>query len=246
MNVPVQDYAHISRELGVTHSPAMCRALIEVLRPDAAACIADFGAGSCGDAAFIAQATGAKVICIDVSAEMLALAPHGVWPVRGDARALPLGAGALDAGYALNLLHLLPDLAGLLREFRRVLRAGGCLALPLTSPEQVRTRFVNRFFPSLADVDLERFVSIDRLKLVLAECGFADVDEGAVDVGPVRIDASIVQRMRSGIFSGLGYLTQRERDAGLNELEAFVARSERTGEWAFEHRVRKLISATAS
>jgi ubiquinone/menaquinone biosynthesis C-methylase UbiE len=246
MSSTAQDYARIARSLGVTHSLAMCQALIELLRPTVAARIADFGAGSCGDAAYIARATLAHVICIDISAEMLALAPSGVSCVRCDLRAIPIKTGSLDAGYALNLIHLVPDLAGLIREFHRVLKTGAWLALPVTSHDQVRARFINRFFPSLATVELNRFVPPEKLKTLLLEFGFSDVEVKCFELGPVRIDGHILHRLRSGIFSGLDYLSAEERVRGLADLQAFVAQAERSGQWTFENRVRTMVWGTAS
>jgi SAM-dependent methyltransferase len=88
--------------------------------------VADIGAGT-GTATRRLLAAGARVVPVDASAEMLAVA-RGLCacsPVVGDARGLPLRTDSADAavlGYVLNHLHRPADA---LREAVRVVRSGG-------------------------------------------------------------------------------------------------------------------------
>lgn len=71
------------------------------------------------------------VVGSDLSAGMLANARDaGAWPlVQGDAGRLPFGDGAFDLVVARGVLHHLPDVAGALAEWRRVLAPGGTVVL---------------------------------------------------------------------------------------------------------------------
>lgn len=71
------------------------------------------------------------VVGSDLSAGMLSNARSaGAWPlVQGDAGRLPFGDGAFDLVVARGVLHHLPDVAGALGEWRRVLAPGGAVVL---------------------------------------------------------------------------------------------------------------------
>ena len=89
--------------------------------------VLDLGSGT-GVASEALTAIGARPIGLDLAVEMLAhrrqTRPPGV---AGDARSLPFHDGAFDAVVAAFSLNHVPDLAGSLRECRRVLRVGGPL-----------------------------------------------------------------------------------------------------------------------
>ncbi len=88
--------------------------------------VLDIGAGS-GTATRLLVASGARVVPLDASREMLRTIADPVTPVVGDALALPVRSASFDAavlGFVLNHLHH-PDRA--LREAARVVRPGGWL-----------------------------------------------------------------------------------------------------------------------
>jgi ubiquinone/menaquinone biosynthesis C-methylase UbiE len=68
---------------------------------------------------------GARVIGVDLTEEMLRLAPARFGRVVGDAQALPFGSGVVDAVLMPFVLFHLPDLPLALSEVRRMLVAGG-------------------------------------------------------------------------------------------------------------------------
>jgi len=70
---------------------------------------------------------GRPVVGVDVSVEMLARAHErlGEVVVRADGYHLPIGTSSVDNVLLVWVLQLVPDLAGLLAEARRVLRPGG-------------------------------------------------------------------------------------------------------------------------
>ncbi|WP_434596628.1 class I SAM-dependent methyltransferase [Streptomyces sp. A5-4] len=80
---------------------------------------------------------GRTVLGVDRSRGMVALAsprvPHGV--VLGDATRLPIKSAEVDAVVLIWLLHLLDDVAPVLAEGARVLRAGGVLVTTVNKDE---------------------------------------------------------------------------------------------------------------
>ncbi len=99
------------------------------IRPGAR--VLDLACGS-GDLTAAAQAAGARVVGLDFSAGMLEAARArrlGDVVVRGDALALPLADGAMDAVVSGFALRNFVDLAAAFAEVARVLRPGGRLAL---------------------------------------------------------------------------------------------------------------------
>ena len=99
----------------------------ELLRAAQGALVVDAGCGA-GRAVAELAARGVRVMGIDVSDEMIALA-RARWPYgefrAGDAYALPLGDGEA-AGYRANkVIHALADPRRALAEARRVLASGG-------------------------------------------------------------------------------------------------------------------------
>ena len=113
------------------------RILIDALQPGPGRSIADIGTGT-GRAALALAKTGADVVGVDASAEMLAVAERraaearqrGGWAAagnltfkRGDAHALPLADSSVDAAVCLRVLMHTPDWRRCLGELCRVSRS---------------------------------------------------------------------------------------------------------------------------
>ncbi len=99
--------------------------------------VLDAGCGA-GDLSLIAARRGVILTCIDGSPAMVGEARRtlgGVSPspvfYQADVRHLPLPDGAFDAVLASSVLEYVAPLDAALKEFRRVLRAGGLLLCSL-------------------------------------------------------------------------------------------------------------------
>ncbi|HSE94069.1 MAG TPA: methyltransferase domain-containing protein [Methylomirabilota bacterium] len=104
---------------------------------DAASHVLDVCAGLGGPARFLAARLGCRVVALELHAGRAAGAARltrlvrldeRVAVVRGDATALPLATGRLDACVSQEALLHVSDKAAVLRESHRVLRPGGRLA----------------------------------------------------------------------------------------------------------------------
>jgi SAM-dependent methyltransferase len=168
------------RELGPEYAiPAGCRGsgspadlawLAEALVVGPETRVVDVGSGVGGPAAWLADHFGPAPVCVETMSGAAAAGRRlfGLPTVVADATALPLATGAFDAAECLGVLCTIPgpDRPRVLAELRRVLRAGGDLALlvfvargPLPGP-----------LPEGND-----FPSEDALRDLLSDAGFAVV-----------------------------------------------------------------------
>ena len=112
--------------------PVYARA-VAALGPPRGGVVLDVACGTGRALPILRSAVGAGgvVLGLDVTVEMLAEARRRgrTGLLLGDARALPVRPGALDAVFAAGLLPHVRDAVGVLTELRRVCRPGGRLAL---------------------------------------------------------------------------------------------------------------------
>jgi SAM-dependent methyltransferase len=91
----------------------------------------------CGHGAYLPYlvqrvAEGGRVVGLDFGAGTLAAARAvgaGATLVRGDVQALPLADDSVDLVVSAHMLYHVPEIRQAMREFRRVLRPGGALAI---------------------------------------------------------------------------------------------------------------------
>jgi demethylmenaquinone methyltransferase/2-methoxy-6-polyprenyl-1,4-benzoquinol methylase len=148
-----------------------------------------------GDLAVAASRAGARVTGLDFSERMLERArgkSSEVEWVRGDAQQLPFEDASFDAATVGFGVRNLDDLERGLAELRRVLRAGGRLAiLEITRPRGLLAPFYRLWFDGLVPLlgkvlpggsaytylpaSVRRFPGPDELAGLLREAGFEDV-----------------------------------------------------------------------
>jgi ubiquinone/menaquinone biosynthesis C-methylase UbiE len=128
------------------------------------------------------------VVGADISSAMLEGARTRLqeplfWPVSADGQALPFRDGSFDAVTCQLGLQFFPDPALGLRDFRRVLRVGGCAAVcVISSPDTapvwgILADAISRFLPDLRNVLYLSFSLSDRTRLegLLTDAGFRDI-----------------------------------------------------------------------
>ena len=106
---------------------------LALLAPYAGAVALEIGSGAAQGAQYLAT-LGTRVIAVDISFEMLALADHNLL-VQADARILPFADAAFDFAFsAYGALPFLPNAGQVLAEWRRVIKPGGRLVFSVTHP----------------------------------------------------------------------------------------------------------------
>jgi len=234
-SAPRQDYSLIADRLGVTWNDRLSQSLIAHLRVGPQSVVVDVGCGTAGDSSLIARRTRAKVVGVDSSLAMLSLSQPPSLAVLGDALSLPLRGCCADAAFSANVIQLLSDRRKMFAELARVLRGGGRFALPLTTRKQLRSRFINQFFPRLFDLERLRYPTVRALSAELKAAGFLSVRCVRLDLGSFTVDKAYLDRQRTGIVSGLGFVPEPERSEGLLRLERFVTNLQARGR---SHQVR--------
>jgi ubiquinone/menaquinone biosynthesis C-methylase UbiE len=128
------------------------------------------------------------VIGADISPAMLEgardrLDEPSFWPVAADGQALPFSDGSFDAVVCQLGLQFFPDPALGLREFRRVLRSEGSVAVcVISTPDRapmwgILADALSRFLPEQRNIIYLSFALADpnRLESILADAGFRDI-----------------------------------------------------------------------
>jgi SAM-dependent methyltransferase len=100
--------------------------------------VVEVGIGTGAVALALEQLTGLRAVGVDISPAMLAIAMQriGRRVAIGDACCLPFPDACVDSLIVVWLLQLVPDIAAVLAELRRVVRPGGRLAIVLSRPEE--------------------------------------------------------------------------------------------------------------
>ena len=184
--------------------------------------VLDVGCGTGRFCRVVADRGLAKVWGVDPSPEMLAEArkrvPASVGLKRGSAERLPFKASAFDVAMLWTVVHLL-DRERAFAELRRVLAPRGRLVVVTFAPEHFRTYWQNRYFPSIATIDLARHPTPEQLGDELVSAGF----EPPRLVGlhqEAELDREVaLQRIRGRAISTFDLLDEDEIRRGTEKAE---------------------------
>jgi demethylmenaquinone methyltransferase/2-methoxy-6-polyprenyl-1,4-benzoquinol methylase len=166
-----------------------------------------------GDLALAAERAGGRVTGLDFSERMLERArrkQQTVTWVRGDVLELPFADGEFDAATVGFGVRNVADLERALAELRRVLRAGGRLAiLEITQPRGILRPFYRLWFDGLVPLigkllpggsaytylpaSVRRFPGPDELAALMDRVGFAEVEYRLFAGGIVALHLGIAR-----------------------------------------------------
>lgn len=184
--------------------------------------VLDVGCGTGRFASRLAEKHGARVWGIDSSPEMLAVARRrlvrGVGLKLGRAEELPFKDGWFERAVMWLSAHLV-DRPRAFAEVRRVLGRDGRLVLATFDSAHFDGFWMNRLFPSLRAIDLDRFPSRADLVAEL-ESAFARVRLVPLHQTATLDRATALRKLRGPSISTLQLLDEREYRAGLARAQA--------------------------
>jgi ubiquinone/menaquinone biosynthesis C-methylase UbiE len=194
--------------------------------------VLDIGCGTGRLAEALAE-RGARVWAVEPSPEMAALARKRFANVKAaPAERLPFKDGWFDRAVMWLVLHLV-ERPRALAEALRVLGPDGRLVVATFDPEHFDRYWLNRFYPSLAAIDRERFPTPEQLEGELRTTGFDRVETVRLGQQTTIGREAALQRVRGRFISTLQLLDEDEYRSGLERMEAELPeRVEYALEWS--------------
>jgi len=193
--------------------------------------VLDVGCGTGTFAAWLVEYAAARVWGVDPSAEMLAVAreklPRGIALKQGRAEDLPYEDGCFERVTLTLVVHHL-DRMRAFAEFRRVLGTGGRLVLATFAPEQFDRYYLGAFFPSIEEIDRERFGTLDQVTRELEVAGFRGVAAERLDQQTELSRETVLARVRGRNISTFQLISDDEYDAGVERIERELPKRVRT------------------
>jgi SAM-dependent methyltransferase len=174
---------------------------------------------------------------LDCSAGMLDKARQKDAPlrlVRGTAEQLPFGRGAFDLVFCVHALHHFDDPAAFIRQARRVIRAGGALAITGMDPQGEASQwYLYDCFPDTRETDRGRYPSGDAILHWMDTVGFVRCERRVA----ARIEHDLVgsQVLNDPVLdkngtSQLALLTEEAFQDGMARIREVLRLAESSGE----------------
>jgi ubiquinone/menaquinone biosynthesis C-methylase UbiE len=190
--------------------------------------ILDLGCGRGIDASLLESKIGCTVVGIDNSKSALNFAmKKGLNLIRSDLNyALPLRSDAFNAALAIFLVHNIKKRESLFLESGRVLRENGKMLVLSASHDDIRRRWLNRFFPSLQEIDLHRYPSDREIFRLFGAAGMEHEAPIPVTLGTETLDAAYIEHVSERQWSSLQMISDREFTVGRDKFLAFASSPE--------------------
>ncbi len=191
--------------------------------------ILDFGCGTGNYLNSLQMALACRCCGVEPSEGMKAIAErkNKSLDIRlGDHNDVPFDEGIFDFAFMTNVIHHVPDLFSMFSELRRVLKPDGLVCVVTESHEQINNRFYNRYFPSLASNEKQRYPHIRRIVEAAIQIGVTHVDtEVLLTSSPAIVTESFVRNVEERNYSMFRLLDSREFAEGLKKVRADIGKS---------------------
>jgi ubiquinone/menaquinone biosynthesis C-methylase UbiE len=199
--------------------------------------VLDLGCGTGRLSAALAEQGIARAWGVDASPEMLAVArervPRSVGLTRASAEQLPFRAAWFDRAVMWLVVHLV-DRPAVFREVGRVMVPNGLLAIVSFSSEHFDRYWLNRYFPTIARIDRERFPDERDFQAELTDAGFGAVRFHRLGTHGSLSRAQALERIHGRHISTFDLLDEAEITAGTAMAERDLPeRVDYDHEWLF-------------
>ena len=181
--------------------------------------VLEVGCGTGRLAQGLADRELARVWAVDASHAMVDKARSlGVNARVARGEALPFKAGWFDAVVARMVIHLL-DRPRAFAEARRVVAPGGRLVIATEDPATFDNLWFGGYFPSLAEIDRQRFPTADALASELRAAGFGEATIEQLQQRRALTREHALDILRTKAYSTFSLLSDDEYADGLARAE---------------------------
>jgi ubiquinone/menaquinone biosynthesis C-methylase UbiE len=183
--------------------------------------VLDIGCGTGSGMVTLAERHGCRVTGVDPSAEMLAQARSKLPDADlrlATAEELPFPDGSFEGATMVSVIHHV-DASRALPQARRVLVDGARFASADMHPDGFAAWWAARFFPSLVELERERFPRPETLLCQLDAAGFSSAWWLPLPTPRRFTREEGLARLRGRAYSTLDRLTDEELQAGLERAE---------------------------
>jgi ubiquinone/menaquinone biosynthesis C-methylase UbiE len=207
----------------------IARHLARHLGPRRVDLVVDVGSGTGRFSGRLSEAFDARVIGVEPSDRMRALAAQStrnprVSFVKGEATRVPLEDGCATFAFLSMVLHHVTEPEACARELHRVLQPGGLVFIRNAFRERLDSIRYHEFFPGARAVDAAWLPSIPVIQQCFATAGFEILPAESITY---EVDASLAaycRRIETRAISTFEHLSEDEFQAGLAALRQAVAR----------------------
>ncbi|MDH3376112.1 MAG: methyltransferase domain-containing protein [Gammaproteobacteria bacterium] len=216
------DYDHLAADYANhrTVNPEVVRSLISDARLTTESRVLEIGCGTANYTVALHVATQCQCSGIDPSPEMLRRASKDNESISlqpGRAEQLEFPGARFDLVFSVDVIHHVEDRGKALQEAYRVLAPHGRLCTVTDSASIIRNRQpLAAYFPDTIDIELSRYPSVGKLKVLMGATGFVDIGETTVECSYSIED---IQAYRDKAFSSLHYISERAFRDGIKSME---------------------------
>ncbi len=204
-----------------THSDAVIDRFRSVVRLNESVSVLDFGCGTGNYLARIQERFACQCNGVEPSEAMRIRAQmksDNFTIKKGDHGAIPFPAEKFDFCYMTDVIHHVPDLVAMFRELLRVLKPAGKLCIVTEAHSQIEGRFYNRYFPSLAQNEKQRYPDISEIIDRAKESGFKLMSVETISSPARTVSGEFLRNVSEKNWSMFRLLNDSEFATGLAKL----------------------------
>ncbi len=185
--------------------------------------VLDFGCGTGNYTCAVKRVTGARVYGVEPSdgmREKAVVKDSTIEFKKGDHTCVPFADSFFDLIYMTDVIHHIPDINAMFKEFNRVLKSGGLVCVLTESHEQIETRFWSPYFPGTVTAEKNRYPSIREIIKAASLYGFGLNEEEITDKPQkIKIPADFVRLTENKGYSMFRLISETEFNEGLARLK---------------------------
>jgi ubiquinone/menaquinone biosynthesis C-methylase UbiE len=218
------DYNKASKVYDIVRNgdPEMVAQIISGMSLTKNSVVLDVGCGTANNTLLFSLTTQSHVVGLDFSRGMLGVActkSSEIDLIQSPAECLPFHNNSFDYVFMTEVLHHLKDVKSSLSEIHRILNPSGSFCVTTQSHEQIAQRATSMFFPSTIAIDQNRYPSIESIKKMLIEVGFAEAEAKTHLFKPQRLGDDYLLTIEKKGFSMLHKIDEEEYQSGLEILQ---------------------------